>query len=126
MAIFTEQKAKELLTKVISFSTADECECNLDGSNAGNIRYARNTVSTAGEVSDVTLAVQSGFGKRIGVATINEFDDESLKKVVKRSEELANCLCVKLPLVICAVVVLLVSSSRLLGPGLIFRRQIRY
>ncbi len=90
MAIFTEQKAKALLEKVISFSTADECECNLDGSNAGNIRYARNTVSTAGEVSDVTLAVQSGFGKRVGVATINEFDDESLKKVVKRSEELAK------------------------------------
>lgn len=90
MAILTEQQAKELLTKVISFSTADECECNLDGSNAGNIRYARNTVSTAGEVSDVTLAVQSSFGKRTGVATINEFDDTSLKKVVKRSEELAR------------------------------------
>jgi predicted Zn-dependent protease len=90
MAIFTEQKAKELLTKVISFSTADECECNLDGSIAGNIRYARNTVSTAGEVSDVTLAVQSSFGKRMGVATINEFDDDSLRKVVKRSEELAK------------------------------------
>lgn len=90
MAIFTEQKAKELLNKVISYSTADECECNLDGSNAGNIRYARNTVSTAGEVSDVTLAVQSSFGKRVGVATINEFDDASLKKVVKRSEELAK------------------------------------
>ena len=90
MAIFTEQKAKELLTKVISLSTADECECNLDGSNAGNIRYARNTVSTAGEVSDVTLAVQSSFGKRTGVATINEFDDASLQKVVKRSEELAR------------------------------------
>jgi predicted Zn-dependent protease len=90
MAIFTEQEAKELLTRVIAFSTADECECNLDGSNAGNIRYARNTVSTAGEVSDVTLAVQSGFGKRVGVATINEFDDESLKKVVRRSEELAK------------------------------------
>lgn len=90
MAIFTQQQAKDLLTKVISFSTADECECNLDGSNAGNIRYARNTVSTAGEVSDVTLAVQSGFGKRVGVATINEFDDASLKKVVRRSEELAK------------------------------------
>lgn len=90
MAIFTEQKAKELLAKVISFSTADECECNLDGSIAGNIRYARNTVSTAGEVSDVTLAVQSCYGKQSGTATINEFDDASLRKVVKRSEELAK------------------------------------
>lgn len=90
MAIFTETKAKELLTKVIALSKADECECNLDGSNAGNIRYARNTVSTAGEVSDVTLAVQSCYGKRTGTATINEFDDASLEKVVRRSEELAK------------------------------------
>lgn len=90
MAIFTESKAKELLTKVIALSRADECECNLNGSNAGNIRYARNTVSTAGEVSDVTLAVQSCYGKQTGTATINEFDDASLEKVVRRSEELAK------------------------------------
>ena len=90
MAIFTEQKAKELMTKVIALSKADECSCTMNGSNEGNIRYARNTVSTAGEVSDVTLAVQSCYGKRTGTATINEFDDTSLEKVVRRSEELAR------------------------------------
>lgn len=90
MTILTEQHAKTLLTKVLSFSKADECECNLDGQKGGNIRYARNTVSTAGEQSDLTLSVQSTFGLRTGVATINEFDDESIKKVVKRSEELAK------------------------------------
>ncbi len=90
MAIISEKEAKELLVKVLSFSKADECECNLSGSLEGNVRYARNTVSTAGEVSDVTLVVQSSFGKKTGVATINEFDDASLKKVVRRSEELAK------------------------------------
>ncbi|TKB44349.1 TldD/PmbA family protein [Thalassotalea mangrovi] len=90
MTILSEQKAKELLTKVIGFSKADEVECNLDGQVGGNIRYARNTVSTAGEQSDLVLAVQSTFGKRTGVATINEFDDASLQKVVERSEELAK------------------------------------
>ena len=90
MTILSEKKSKELLTKVLSFSKADECECNLDGQVGGNIRYARNTVSTAGEESDVTLAVQSTFGTRTGVATINEFDDASLEKVVRRSEELAK------------------------------------
>ncbi len=90
MTMITEETAKKLLSKVLSFSKADECECNLDGRTAGNIRYARNTVSTAGEESDVVLAVQSSFGKRTGVATINEFDDASLEKVVRRSEELAK------------------------------------
>src|SRR5690554_2026523 len=90
MAIFTEDKAKALLAKVISYSTADGCECILEGFNAGNIRYARNTVSTAGEVSDVTLAIQSSFGKRTGTTTLNEFSDDALKRAVKRSEELAK------------------------------------
>lgn len=90
MAIMTEKQAKELLARVLELSEADECECNLSGSNEGNIRYARNTVSTSGEVSDVTLAVQSNFGKQTGVATINEFDDASLKRVVRRSEQLAR------------------------------------
>ncbi len=90
MSIYTEQEARALLEKVLKFSTADECECNLDGSIAGNIRYARNTVSTAGEVNNVTLAVQSAFGNRVGTATINEFDDASLEKVVRRSEENAR------------------------------------
>ncbi|MGB0496474.1 MAG: TldD/PmbA family protein [Kangiellaceae bacterium] len=90
MSIITEKKAKAILTKVLSFSKADECECNLNGQLTGNIRYARNTVTTAGEVSDLTLAVQSSFGKKVGVATINEFDDASLEKVVRRAEELAK------------------------------------
>ncbi|MEJ2534963.1 MAG: metallopeptidase TldD-related protein [Gammaproteobacteria bacterium] len=90
MAIMTEQQARELLTRVLSFSRADECQCQLTGSNEGNIRYARNSVSTSGEVSNVTLAVSSSFGKQTGAATINQFDDASLERVVRRSEELAR------------------------------------
>jgi predicted Zn-dependent protease len=90
MAIFSKEESKKILKKVIAFSKADACEVNLNGTNGGNIRYARNSVSTAGENSDVTLIVQSNFGKKSGVATINEFDDASLEKVVRRSEELAK------------------------------------
>lgn len=57
---------------------------------SGNIRYARNTVSTAGHQSNQSLGVQSSFGKKSGSATIDEFDDESLEKVVRRAEELAQ------------------------------------
>jgi len=90
MAIFSKEEAKNILTKVLGFSKADGCEANLNGTNGGNIRYARNSVSTAGETSDVQLAVQSYYGKKSGVATINEFDDASLEKVVRRAEELAQ------------------------------------
>jgi len=74
----------------MSFSKADACVMNLGGSESGNIRYARNTVSTAGHQSNQSLAVVSSFGKKSGTATIDEFDEESLEKVVRRSEELAQ------------------------------------
>lgn len=90
MAILSKEEAKKILEKVVSFSKADGCEVNLNGSDNGNIRYARNSVSTSGEDSNVSLAVQSYFGKKAGSATINEFDDASLEKVVRRSEELAQ------------------------------------
>ena len=90
MAILNKEEAQAILKKVLSFSQADECEVSLEGSEGGNVRYARNAVSTSGEISTTSLAVNSTFGKKTGTATINEFDDASLKKVVQRSEELAQ------------------------------------
>jgi predicted Zn-dependent protease len=90
MAILSKEEAKKILEKVIGFSKADGCEVNLNGTDGGNIRYARNSVSTSGEDSNVSLAVQSYYGKKAGSATINEFDDASLEKVVRRAEELAQ------------------------------------
>ena len=90
MAILSKEEAQELLKKVLSFSKAEECEVGLNGSEGGNIRYARNAVSTAGEISRLGLVVSSTFGKKTGTATIDEFDDASLEKVVRRSEELAQ------------------------------------
>ncbi|APQ16117.1 TldD/PmbA family protein [Maribacter hydrothermalis] len=90
MAIYTKEEARKILEKALSFSKADACEINLSGYNSGNIRYARNTVSTSGFSSNQSLAVQSSFGKKSGTATIDEFDDASLEKVVRRAEELAN------------------------------------
>jgi predicted Zn-dependent protease len=89
MAIYTEQEARKIMEKALSFSTAEVCEVNLSGSESGNIRYARNSVSTAGHQSNQTLVIQASYGKKSGTATIDEFDDASLEKVVKRAEELA-------------------------------------
>lgn len=83
-------EARKILEKALGHSEADGCEITLSGSDGGNIRYALNTVTTAGELRDVSLAVQSNFGKKSGVATINELDDEALETVVRRSEELAR------------------------------------
>lgn len=90
MALLSKDDAQSILKKVLSYSKADECSVSLNASQGGNIRYARSAVSTAGEVTDTNLAVSASFGKRTGTATINEFDDASLQKVVARAEELAK------------------------------------
>lgn len=90
MALLNSTDASALLKKVLAYSKADECEASLDGGHTGNLRFARNTVSTSGAADTLALSVQSSFGKKTGTATINEFDDASLEKVVRRAEELAR------------------------------------
>ena len=88
--MLNEQEAKKLIDKILSYSKADEVSVSLNGSRVGNIRYARNNVSTNGETDNLSFAVTSVFGKRSGTATGNEFDDASLEKTVRRSEEIAK------------------------------------
>ncbi|HEX8484420.1 TldD/PmbA family protein [Sphingomonas sp.] len=90
MSILTEAEAYTILDKVVKLSKADQCTAQLTGSIDGNVRFALNNVSTSGIVSNVDLAVEVAFGKRVGIATINQFDDASLARVVARAEDLAR------------------------------------
>ena len=90
MSIFTEEQAKAILTKVVALSKADQCTAQLEGSVNGNVRFALNNVSTSGIVSDCDLQVEVAFGKRVGIATINAFDDAALERCVRRAEDLAR------------------------------------
>ena len=90
MAILSQQEAYDILSTVIGLSKADHCTASLGGSNQGNIRYARNTVSTSGVESNVSLAVTAAFGKKTGTATTNELTKDALERVVRRAEEVAR------------------------------------
>ena len=90
MTMMSESKAKEILDKVIKLSKAEETSATLQGGITGNIRFARNEVSTSGLVEQATLVVQVSYGKKVGIATIGTFDDASLERVVRRAEELAK------------------------------------
>ncbi|AXA94856.1 TldD/PmbA family protein [Massilia sp. YMA4] len=85
-----QDSAKRITDKVMALTKADECRVTLSGSRKGNVRYARNSVSTAGLVEDTQLTVAVAYGKRQGTAQVNEFDDKSLEKAVRRAEETAR------------------------------------
>jgi len=90
MAALTSQDARAIMEKALHFSKAEACEVNINANAGGNIRFARNTVNTAGATQDMQLVIQSFFGQRAGTVTLNEFDDAAIERAVRRSEELAH------------------------------------
>jgi predicted Zn-dependent protease len=90
MKLLNQEQAKRICDRVIGFSKADECVVSIQGSRVGNIRFARSSVSTAGMNEDMQLTVTVAFGKRQGTAEVNEFDDKSLEKAVRRAEDVAR------------------------------------
>src|SRR5688572_19524914 len=90
MRYLNQEQAKSITDRVIKLSKADECSVSIEGNRTGNVRFARNSVSTAGLTDDMQLVVRVAFGKRSGTAVVNEFDDKSLERAVRRAEELAR------------------------------------
>jgi predicted Zn-dependent protease len=90
MKLLNQEEAKRICDKVMGFSKADACQVMLNGSRVGNIRYARNAVSTAGLNENTQLTVSVSFGKRVGTASSNEFNDKSLERAVRRAEDTAR------------------------------------
>ena len=88
MALLSESEARTILNKVLALSKADECQVTLSGGRAGNLRFARNTVSTAGGSDTLSLSISSSLGAKTGSVTVNELDDASLAKAVRAAEEL--------------------------------------
>ena len=90
MKLLNQEEAKRICDRVIGFSKADECRVVINGTRTGNIRYAQNSVSTAGLNENIQMTVTVAFGKRQGAAAINEFDDKSLERAVRRAEDVAR------------------------------------
>ena len=90
MALFAEAEAREIIARVLRRSKAEGCEVSIGASNTGNVRFARNAVSTSGTTTNSALSVRSSFGRRSGFASANAFDDETIARVVAASEALAR------------------------------------
>jgi predicted Zn-dependent protease len=89
-ALMTREQAQALIGKITSLSKADEVFVNLGSGYQSDVRFAANQMSTAGGVSNTSVAVTSAFGKKHAVAVTNDLSDESLARVVAESERLAR------------------------------------
>jgi predicted Zn-dependent protease len=86
----TEAEARELAARALAMSSAEEARVNISSGAEGNTRFAVNQITTSGDAQNASLTVSSAFGRRIGSANTNRFDDESLRRVVEMSERLAR------------------------------------
>jgi predicted Zn-dependent protease len=88
--IWTAEQAKVLVDRVLGFSKAEETFVAINGTDRANLRFARNTATTAGASSGTSLAITASFGKRSGTVTTAQFDDESLQRALRSAEEIAK------------------------------------
>jgi predicted Zn-dependent protease len=86
----TEAEARALLQRVLRQSRAEHCEVSFRASARGNLRTARNAVSTAGLNEDHVVSVKAMFGRRSASASANQLDEATLERTVHAAEELAR------------------------------------
>lgn len=88
--IWTREQAKALLDRALSFSKAEQTQVTLQGGDRANVRFARNSVTTAGASSGYSVAITASFGQKSGTVTASEFSDASLERAARAAEEIAR------------------------------------
>jgi predicted Zn-dependent protease len=88
--MLTREQAGDIFDRIRKLSTGDEVEILVSGGKFALTRFANNTIhQNVAEENDV-LSVRTVFGGRTARASTNKFDDESLRQVVRASENLAK------------------------------------
>ena len=89
-AVLSRDEAKALIERIVKMSKAESIQVNIGGGYSANVRFADNQMSTAGGITNFTVVIQSSFGKKHAVVTINDVSDEALRRAVEQSEKLAR------------------------------------
>jgi len=88
--MLTKEKSADIFSQLKKFSTADEIECIFYGGRSTLTRFANNTIHQNMAEENYGVSARTVFGGRTARATTNKFDDESLRNVIKVSEDLAR------------------------------------
>jgi predicted Zn-dependent protease len=87
--MLTRDESKKIAEKALSFSTFPECSIALSSSEEAFLRFALNGVTTSGFTVEQSMTISSTREGKTGTTTVTEFDDNSLRAAVRRTEELA-------------------------------------
>ena len=88
--VLTREQAGDVSDRIRKLSSADEVEVLFSGGRFALTRFANNTIHQNVAEENHVVSVRTVFDGRTARATTNKFDDESLRQVVRSSEDLAN------------------------------------
>jgi len=88
--MLTKEQASDTFDRIRRFSSADEVEAIFTGSHFALTRFANNTIHQNVEEENSVISIRTNFAGRTARATTNQFDDESLRRAVEASENLAR------------------------------------
>ncbi len=80
----------DIFSRIRKHASAEEVECIFYGGKTALTRFANNTIHQNVAEENYGVSVRTAFGGRTARATTNKFDDESLRDVVRASENLAR------------------------------------
>jgi len=88
--MLSRDQAADIFDRIRRLATADEVEVHFSGGKFALTRFANNTIHQNVAEENHIVSVRTVFGGRTARASTNRLDDESLRQVVKSSENLAK------------------------------------
>ena len=88
--MLTREQAADVFDRIRRFSSADEVEAIFTSSRFALTRFANNTIHQNVEELNSIVSIRTNFGERTARSAVNQFDDESLRRAVVASENLAR------------------------------------
>src|SRR5579864_5972610 len=88
--MLTKEQAGDVFDRIRKLSSADEVEVLFSGGRFALTRFANNIIHQNVADENHVVSVRTVFDRRTARASTNKFDDESLRQVVRSSENLAK------------------------------------
>ena len=88
--MLTREQAGDIFDRLKKFTAADDLEIFVSGGRFALTRFANNVIHQNVVEDNHVVSVRTVFAGRTARAFTNKFDDESLRQVVKASENLAK------------------------------------
>ena len=88
--MLTLEQSAAIFDRIREYSSADEVELLISGNRFALTRFANNAIHQNVADENQMISVRTNFGGRTARATTNKLDEDSLRRVVESSENLAE------------------------------------